>query len=296
MNYLLLLLLAFLACASIHVLIIFILGTKKSKSSKDPPGPNPFPIIGNILELGNQPHQSLAKLSQNYGPIMSLNLGSIKTIVISSPKLAKEILHKHDLILSNRTIPDTIRALDHHIFSMVWMPPTNQWRILRRACANKVFSPQLLDSTQILRQKKVQELFDFVKEKSEKGEALDIGEATFITVLNSISNTFFSMDLGYYNSSNKPQEFKDIFFGIMKEAGRPNVVDFFPMLRMLDPQGARARMNKYFGKLIDFFDGLVEERLRRERKLSNDVLDSLLEVMMEDNSQVTRPHLLHLFL
>ncbi|KAL1331436.1 geraniol 8-hydroxylase [Arachis hypogaea] len=296
MNYLLLLLLAFLACASIHVLIIFILGTKKSKSSKDPPGPNPFPIIGNILELGNQPHQSLAKLSQNYGPIMSLNLGSIKTIVISSPKLAKEILHKHDLILSNRTIPDTIRALDHHIFSMVWMPPTNQWRILRRACANKVFSPQLLDSTQILRQKKVQELLDFVNEKSEKGETLDIGEATFITVLNSISNTFFSMDLGHYNSSNKPQEFKDIFFGIMKEAGRPNVVDFFPMLRKLDPQGARARMNKYFGKLIDFFDGLVEERLGRERKLSNDVLDSLLEVMMEDNSQVTRPHLLHLFL
>ncbi|MED6196700.1 hypothetical protein PIB30_049834 [Stylosanthes scabra] len=100
----------------------------------------------------------------------------------------------------------------------------------------------------------------------------------------------------HHNNSKKSQEFKEIFLGIMKEAGRPNVVDFFPMLRKLDPQGARARMNNYFGKLIDFFDGLVEERLERETKLSTDVLDSLLEFMMEDNSQVTRPHLLHLFL
>ncbi|KAG2380464.1 Geraniol 8-hydroxylase [Vigna angularis] len=81
---------------------------------------------------------------------------------------------------------------------------------------------------------------------------------SFTTVLNSISNTFFSMDLTHY-ASDKSQEFKDIIWGIMEEAGRPNVVDFFPIFRMLDPQGVRRRMNGYFEKLIAFFDGLVEE-------------------------------------
>ncbi|KAH1068287.1 hypothetical protein GLYMA_03G021200v4 [Glycine max] len=298
MDYLLLLpLIITIVWINIHV---FISSFKPLKSSKNPPGPRPFPIIGNILELGNQPHQALAKLSQIYGPIMSLKLGKTTTIVISSPQVAKEVLQKHDQIFANRTVPDTLRALDHHILSVVWMPPLAQWRTLRRVCATKVFSSQQLDSTQVFRQRKVQDLMDYVKERCEKGEALDIGEASFTTVLNSISNTFFSMDLAYY-TSDKSQEFKDIVWGIMEEAGRPNVVDFFPIFRLLDPQGVRRRMNGYFGKLIAFFDGLIEERLRlraseNESKACNDVLDTVLELMLEENSQVTRPHVLHLFL
>ena len=299
MDYLALLLLVFLACAAIHVLIS-ILSIKTPKSSKHPPGPRPFPVIGNILELGSQPHQSLTNLSQTYGPIMSLKLGNTNTIVISSPQEAKEVLQRNDQIFSNRNIPDTLRALDHHILSVVWMPPSAQWRILRRACATIVFSSQQLDSTQVLRQRRVQELMDYVKERCKKGETLDIGEASFTTVLNSISNTFFSMDLAHYTSS-KSQEFKDIVCGMAEEAGKPNVVDFFPILRLLDPQGARARMTKYFGKLIAFFDGIIKERLRlraleRETKACKDALDSVLEVMLEDNSQVSHLHVLHLFL
>ncbi|QCE02882.1 Cytochrome P450 [Vigna unguiculata] len=297
MEYLLPLLLITIVCVTIHVLISTF---KPKKTSKYPPGPRPLPIIGNILDLGILPHQTLAKLSKIYGPIMSLKLGSTTTIVISSPHVAREVLQKNDQIFSNRTIPDTVRVLDHHILSVAWIPPSAQWRILRRACATKVFSSKQLDSTQVLRQGKVQELMDYVKGRCEKGEALDIGEASFTTVLNSISNTFFSMDFAHY-ASDKSQELKDVIWGIMEEAGRPNVVDFFPIFRMLDPHGARRRMNGYFGKLLAFFDGLIDERLRlraleKEGTTCKDVLDSVLELMLEDNSQLTRPHVLHLFL
>ncbi|XP_061348031.1 cytochrome P450 76T24-like [Gastrolobium bilobum] len=299
MDYLILLFISFVLLAVIHVLISS-LGRKSTKSHKQAPGPRPYPIIGNILELGTKPHQSLTKLSQTYGPIMSLKLGNITTIVISSPQIAKEVFHKHYQIFGNRTVPDTVRALDHHQLSVAWMPPSSQWRILRRVCVNKVLSSQKLDSTQVLRQRMVQELLDYVKESCKKGKALNIGEASFTTILNSISNTFFSMDLAHY-TSDKSQEFKDIVSGITEDLGRPNVVDYFPIFRVLDPQGARARMNSYFGKLIAFFDGLIEERLRlrsleNETKAFNDVLESLLEVMLEENSQVSRQHVLHLFL
>ncbi|KOM47884.1 hypothetical protein LR48_Vigan07g158800 [Vigna angularis] len=102
MEYLLpLLLLITILCVTIHVLISTF---KPMKTSKYPPGPYPFPIIGNILELRNLPHQKLAKLSQIYGPIMSLKLGSITTIVISSPHLAREVLQTKDQIFSNRKL------------------------------------------------------------------------------------------------------------------------------------------------------------------------------------------------
>ena len=87
----------------------------------------------------------------------------------------------------------------------------------------------------------------------------------------------------------------------MEEIGTPNVVDFFPIFRLLDPQGTRARMRSYFEKLIAFFDGFVEERLRSraleiESKTCKDVLGSLLDLMLEDYWQVSRSHVLHLFL
>ncbi|MED6182044.1 hypothetical protein PIB30_025120 [Stylosanthes scabra] len=182
------------------------------------------------------------------------------------------------------------------------MQPTSRWRTLRKVCATKVFSSQQLDSTQVVRRRKVKELMDFVKKTSETFDVLDISEAIFTTVLNSISNTLFSMDVVQLGCSSKSQEFKDIFCGITEEAGKPNVVDYFPIFAKIDPQGARARMTKYYKKMIDFLDGIVEERLRLIKGLQmgdttkeyKDVLDYVLEVMLEDNSQVTRIHVLHL--
>ncbi|KAG4937091.1 hypothetical protein JHK84_051186 [Glycine max] len=85
--------------------------------------------------------------------------------------------------LSNITIPHSVQALDHHRFSIVWLPPSPKWRNLRRVCATKVFSPQLLDSTQILRQQKVHDLLDFVKERCKKGEVIGFCERKMQKIL-----------------------------------------------------------------------------------------------------------------
>jgi len=91
-------------------ILIFILRklNQTRNSTKLPPGPYPLPIIGNILELGKNPHKALTRLSQNYGPIMTLKLGSITTIVISSPQVAKQALHENSRIFSNRTVPHAL--------------------------------------------------------------------------------------------------------------------------------------------------------------------------------------------
>ena len=175
MDYLSLLLLIFCVLAAINILI----SNLTSKSFKKfPPGPRSFPIIGNILELGSQPHRSLTKLSKIYGPIITVQLGKITTVVVSSPEIAKEVLHKYDQFFSTRTVPDILRALDHNVLSVGWMPLSAQWRTLRRACATRIFSNQQLDLTEICRRRKVQDLLDYVDEKCSNKEALDIGEST----------------------------------------------------------------------------------------------------------------------
>jgi cytochrome P450 len=162
----------------------------------------------------------------------------------------------------------------------------------------------MLDSTKILRQQKLQELLDYVNEKSKKCEVFDIGEVVFTTVLNSISNTLFSMDLAHSTPDEKSQEFKNIIWGIMEEAGKPNISDFFPILRPLDPQGLYGRMANHMKKLCEIFDGIIEDRISsRASKVDyedcNDVFDSLLNNnnnIEETTFKLSRNEMVHLFL
>jgi cytochrome P450 len=286
--------------ASIH-LLTSVLGRRNSGSPRLPPGPRPFSIIGNILQLGNQPHQAAAKLSETYGPLMTLKLGSLTTIVISSPELAKEALQKHDQVFSGRTIPDTVRGCEQYKTSMVLLPASSaQWRNLRKVSAMQIFAPQRLDSTQAIRIKKVQELVDYVEENCTTGEALDIGRAAFTTAVNAMSNIFFSTDLAEF-CSNASQEFQNLIRSITKEAGRPNIADYFPALGVLDPQGARRRMAIYSTKVFEILDAIINERVElraspRGSKASSDVLDSLLNLIEEDNSELSCDHMKQLLL
>ncbi|KAI3830409.1 hypothetical protein MKX03_033521 [Papaver bracteatum] len=47
-------------------------------------------------------HASLKKLSDEYGPLVFLKLGSIPTLVVSSQDMAKEFLQTHDLVIPYR--------------------------------------------------------------------------------------------------------------------------------------------------------------------------------------------------
>lgn len=94
---------------------------KRSKN-KAPPGPYPLPFVGNLFQIGDKPHKSLAKLAQIHGPLMSIRLGEIKTIVISSSTLVKHAFQTHDLVFSSRTVPQKLQTHDHHEVSMINLP------------------------------------------------------------------------------------------------------------------------------------------------------------------------------
>ncbi|KAL2927659.1 Cytochrome P450 76AD1 [Bienertia sinuspersici] len=256
------------------------------KSNKLPPGPKRMPIFGNIFDLGDKPHRSFANLSKIHGPLISLKLGSVTTIVVSSADVAKEMFLKNDQALANRTIPDSVRAGDHDKLSISWLPVSAKWRNLRKISAVQLLSNQRLDASQAQRQAKVQQLLTYVQDCSKKGQPVDLGRAAFTASLNLLSNTFFSVELASHESS-ASQEFKQLMWNIMEEIGRPNYADYFPILGYIDPFGIRRRLAAYFDKLIAVFQNIITERQKIRSanpgiKPTNDILDTLLN-LYQDN-------------
>ncbi|XP_021717192.1 cytochrome P450 76AD1-like [Chenopodium quinoa] len=285
----------------ISILFVFLYHVKsffiRYFSNRLPPGPKPKPIFGNIFDLGEKPHRSFANLAKIFGPLISLKLGNVTTVVVSSSYVAEEMFLKNDQSFANRTIPDSVRAGNHDKLSMSWLPISPQWRNLRKISAVQLLSTQRLDASQALRQAKVSQLHAYVQDCSKKLQPVNIGRAAFTTSLNLLSNTFFSIELASHESSTS-QEFKQLMWNIMEEIGRPNYADYFPILGYIDPFGIRRRLASYFDELIVVFQNIICERQNirssddSSAKHTNDVLDTLLNLY--DKNELSMDEINHL--
>ncbi|GAB4834289.1 hypothetical protein Ancab_039970 [Ancistrocladus abbreviatus] len=161
------------------------------------------------------------------------------------------------------------------------------------------FANSRLDATRELQRKKVQQLLSHIKDCSEAGWAVDIGEAAFNTSLYFLSNTFFSGDLADPSSATS-REFKELVWAMMVEGGKPNAAGFFPMLKVVDPQGCRRRSAILANKMLTFFKTMIDERLQMRKSTGsteiNDVLDALLSVSQGNEKEIKLSDIPHLLL
>ncbi|KAF8042657.1 hypothetical protein BT93_A1100 [Corymbia citriodora subsp. variegata] len=298
MDYLVLILCLHLLWGLFRALSFVARGGQRARPSNLPPGPQPLPIIGNLLQLGDLPHKSLAKLARTYGPIIKLELGFVTTVVISSPSLAREILQTHDAVSSNRLVPNSVTAHDHDKLSMLWVPVSPFFRYLRKIYNSHIFASKKLDLNQHLRSKKVQELVALVGKCAYAGQAVNIGEAAFRTSLNAISNMIFSSDM--MEPLNPAGELKEVVRQIMVEVGKPNLAEYFPVLKKIGLRGSKHRLEVHFQKIFDIFDDLIQRRLQLRLEASSikrdDVLDNLLDLVADKNETLYMSLVKHLLL
>ena len=111
-----------------------------------PPGPRCWPVVGNIFQLGWAPHKSFAELGRKHGPIMTLWLGSMSTVVISSNEVAREMFKNHDVVLAGRKIYESMKGNYGNEGSLITAQYGPHWRMLRRLCTTEFFVTSRLEA------------------------------------------------------------------------------------------------------------------------------------------------------
>lgn len=85
------------------ILLVFTLITKYYFSTEKksqpvlPPGPRGFPIVGNLLQLGKNPHLTMTELSRHYGSVYKLTFGSRMVVVLNGMDAIKQALLRQPL-------------------------------------------------------------------------------------------------------------------------------------------------------------------------------------------------------
>ncbi|KAK6935329.1 Cytochrome P450, partial [Dillenia turbinata] len=270
----------------------FLITSFSSRTLSLPPGPKPWPILGNILQMGKMPHLTITELSKIYGPLITLRLGTQWLVVGSSKEAAEEILKIHDRNLSGRSVPHVFPAKKPEIndLSMGWsFDCGNRWKYLRTVCRSELFSGKAIESQAFIREEKVRELMQYVSKM--EGKRVNIGEIVFTTVYNALSNIMVSRDFMSLEEESAGGGMKGLVRAVMELAATPNISDFYPVLAGLDLQGLHKKSMGLSSKLGEAWKPIIEERRERgSASKTQDFLDVLL------NNSFTDAQINHLFM
>ncbi|XP_061086098.1 cytochrome P450 2K1-like isoform X2 [Conger conger] len=98
---------------------------------KDPPGPRPLPLFGNLLHLDLKwLHVSLCELSKKYGSVFTVHLGPKKVVVLAGYRAVKQALLNYAEEFGDREITSLFRdTLKEH---GVLFANGNSWKEMRR--------------------------------------------------------------------------------------------------------------------------------------------------------------------
>ncbi|KAG6407028.1 hypothetical protein SASPL_130008 [Salvia splendens] len=244
-----------------------------------PPGPRPLPIIGNLHQLGKKnPYETLRQLAKTYGPLMSIRIGSVHTVVASAPETAMELLQRHGQAFSGRYVPHAMDACDFSKLSMTFGQAGKEWRDKRKMCKEIVFSERCLEGSEALRQEMLQQLVDRVGAHSDRGDVVNVHDVVFMANLNLLLTTIFSITSPDTAMVMELKELMDDFFSLFFA---PNLADYFPVLRPLDPQGVKRKAELSLGKLLAKFRDFLNHRLDHRRNNDNPKKQDLLEAIID---------------
>eukprot|EP00253_Pinus_taeda_P008046 PITA_08046 len=270
------------------VFIFFVFDVWRRKTYRRlPPGPPGWPIVGNLFQLGNKPHEALFHLAQKYGPLMCVSLGMKTTVVVSSPAMAKQVLKTHDQVFAGRTVVQSVQCLSYDKSSVIWAQYGSHWRLLRRISNTKLFSVKRLEALQHLRKDEVFRTINQILLGSTEGKSVNIGNMMSHFAVNMLGKLAFGKDMFHPNSP-AFQEFSDALWQLSVNAGAPNLVDYFPFLRWLDPQGVGRNTAISMAREFGILDKFIENRLATKGKTTDgsdapeDLLDALLEMRSDD--------------
>ncbi|KAF8406248.1 hypothetical protein HHK36_008333 [Tetracentron sinense] len=262
------------SCYSLALFLLFLFliskcFLQKQKQRKNlPPSPLSLPIIGHLHLMKEPLHRTSNSLSDKYGPILYLRLGSRSVVVVSSPSAVEECFTKNDIIFANRPLGLAGKLLNYNNTTLGASPYGQHWRNLRRLTTVEIFSTNRLNMFSGIRREEVQLLLKQLFKNCNGGTAKvelksRFSEFSFSIMLRMITGK------RYCGEDGVNLEFRDIIKEILDLSCECNFGDLVPVLQWVDFQGMEKRMLKLQRKTDVFLKGLIDEHRRMRSNSSS---------------------------
>ncbi|PPD72024.1 hypothetical protein GOBAR_DD31069 [Gossypium barbadense] len=142
----------------------------KGKSRKKPilpPGPTPWPIIGNIPEILSKKNKPTYRWINGFmkelnTDIACIRLANTHVISVTSPEIAREFLKKHDAVFASRPVTMATEYSSRGFLTIAVVPWGDQWKKMRKVMASEIMTAARPRSLLYKRTEEVDNLVRFI--------------------------------------------------------------------------------------------------------------------------------------
>ncbi|OIT28643.1 PREDICTED: cytochrome P450 93A3-like [Nicotiana attenuata] len=269
-------------------------------NSRLPPSPFALPIIGHLHLLAPIPHQALFKLSNRYGPLIHIMLGSVPYVVVSSPEMAKKFLKTHETSFLNRPQTAIVDYLTYGSQDFLFAPYGPYWKFMKKIIMSELLGGRTLDLLLPVRRDEIRCFVELLLQKAKAGETIDV-EAELLRVTNNVISRMLMRERCSENE-NEAGSVKKLIQEIAELSGKFNLSDYIWFCKNLDLQGFGKRVKDLRARFDQMIERIIKEHneVRRTRYQSNDgsefvkdLLDILLDIADDEHAEMrlTREHI-----
>ncbi|KAJ9139585.1 hypothetical protein P3X46_030309 [Hevea brasiliensis] len=239
-----------------------------ASNNNPPPGPWRLPLIGNIHQLaGCESHHRLTELGKTHGPVMLLQLGQVRAVVISSADTAKLLLKTHELHFVGRP---SLLAADIMLYNRTdisFAVYGDYWRQMK-----KITILELLSAKRVKSFKSVvnEEVSNFVKHVySKAGSPVNLSKKLSLLGNGIIAITSVGKKFKKQEASLRVVE------NAIRVAGGFSVAD----------AGVSSTLRRAHREADDMLEEIINERKTNKTEADN-ILDVLLDIQKRGNLQL----------
>ncbi|KAM9294434.1 cytochrome P450 1B1-like [Gastrophryne carolinensis] len=239
-------------------------GQKKSL-----PGPFPWPVVGNAMQLGQMPHLTFCRMAQRYGNVFKIKLGSQDIVVLNGEDTIRQALVKHSSEFAGRPNFTSFKIVSGGK-SMVFGGYSDLWKTHKRIAHStlRAFSTLNTKATKLFEQHVVAEAKDLINvflRLSSGDQYFDPYHECTVAVANVICALCFGK-----RYSHDDHEFRALLGRndkFVQTVGAGSLVDIMPWLQNF-PNPVRSLYQSFKELNMEFFD-FVKGKVTQHRETYN---------------------------
>ncbi|KAG7466329.1 hypothetical protein MATL_G00163810 [Megalops atlanticus] len=248
------------------------------------PGPFPWPVVGNAMQLGQMPHITFSKLAKKYGDIYQIRLGCNDIVVLNGGTVIRQALIQHSTEFAGRPNFVSFQVVSGGN-SMTFSNYSKRWKMHRKIAQSTIraFSSANSQTKRAFEQHIFGEALDLVQaflRLSADGWYFNPSHELTVAAANVICALCFGKRYGHNDSEFRTLLGKVDKFG--QTVGAGSLVDVMPWLQSF-PNPVRSVFQNFKDLNKEFFafvkDKVVEHRETYNPEVTRDMSDAIIGVI-----------------